>query len=202
MTISSVVAAFDFDHTLSDRDSLLYFLFYMQGAWKTSYHLMTLGPAFARFILKDLSRQEIKEKILTRCMGGHSLEEIQAFGQDYAEKKLDDYLKSEALERIIWHQSQGHRCLIVSANLEVYLKPWALRHGFENVLASQLEVTPSGDVTGCLAGLNCWGPEKERRLLAYLGPKDNYELYVYGDSRGDQELLALADHPFYRKFHS
>ena len=38
------------------------------------------------------------------------------------------------------------------------------------------------------------------RLRDYLGSTENVQLYVYGDSRGDQEILALADYPFYRKF--
>ena len=202
MTPSSIIAVFDFDHTLTDCDSLLPFLCYIQGIWKASYHLAALSPAFFRFFAGSLSRQEIKEKILTRFLGGCSFADVQALGENYADRQLDHYLKPEALQRLLWHQVQGHRCLLVSASLEFYLKPWAKRHGFEEVIASRLELTSRGLVTGKLAGLNCWGPEKERRLLAYLGakPKESYELYVYGDSRGDQEILALADHPFYRRF--
>lgn len=196
----STIAVFDFDHTMTDRDSLLPFLFYMQGFWKTIYHLIVLIPAFLRYLMGHLSRQKMKEKILTRFMGGRKFSDIEALGQQYAAQQLDRYLKPEALKRLAWHQSQKHRCLLVSASLEFYLKPWAQRHGFEDVLASRLELTPTGHITGQLIGLNCWGPEKERRLLAYLGSRKDYELYVYGDSRGDQEILALADYPFYRTF--
>jgi HAD superfamily hydrolase (TIGR01490 family) len=200
MLRSSIVAAFDFDHTLIDRDSLLPFLIYIQGIWKTSYHLAVLGPAFVRYLTGHLSRQGVKEKILSRFMGGKLFTEVQALGQIYADQQLDDYLKPKAIERLAWHQAQGHRCILVSASLEIYLKPWAIRHGFEEVLASRLELTETGHIMGHLEGLNCWGSEKERRLLAYLGPKENYTLYVYGDSRGDQEMLALADYPHYHTF--
>lgn len=199
MTNSSIIAIFDFDHTMTDRDSLLPFLFYMQGFWKTIYCLITLLPAFTRYLGGFLSRQGIKEKILTCFMAGKLFSNVQALGKNYAIQQLDCYLKPEALERLAWHQSQGHRCLLVSASLEFYLKPWAMRHGFEEVLGSRLEVTPTGVVTGRLIGLNCWGPEKERRLLGYLSSIEYTQLYVYGDSRGDQEILALADYPFYRK---
>lgn len=200
MTVSSCVAVFDFDHTLTDRDSLLPFLFFMQGFWKASFHLAALTPAFIRFLIGNLSRQAVKEKIVKRFMGGWSFAEMQVLGQRYAANQLDHYLKPEAIERLAWHQSEGHRCLLVSASLEFYLRPWAMRHGFEEVLASRLELTPTGQVTGRLSGLNCWGPEKAKRLLEYLGPREQYKLYVYGDSRGDCEILALADHPFYRTF--
>lgn len=195
-----VVAAFDFDHTLINRDSLLPFLFYAEGYLQTGYRLGALCPVFVSFLVGKSSRQEVKEQILTRFFKGRAMEDLQAIGNRYADEKLDGYLKPEALERLRWHQAQGHRCVVVSASPEFYLKPWAARHGIEAVLASRLELTPTGELTGRLVGLNCWGAEKKNRLEAYLGPKEGYELYVYGDSRGDQELLALADHPYYRKY--
>lgn len=195
------IAVFDFDNTLTDRDSLLPFLFYVHGFWKTICHLLMLTPVFILYVLGILSRQRTKEKILNRFIGGRSWSDVQTLGKTYADQQLDHYLKPEAMKRVAWHQSQGHRCLLVSASLEFYLKPWAKRHGFEEVLASRLEVTSSGHVNGNLVGLNCWGPEKRLRLLSYLGSKDNKtKLYVYGDSRGDQEILELADYPFYRRF--
>lgn len=200
MTVQSIIAIFDFDHTLTNRDSLLPFLFYVQGFWKTIYFLILLIPFFIRYLLGNLSRQSMKEKIITRFMGGRSFVDLQNLGKQYADNQLDRYLKPKAIKRLNWHQSQGHRCLLISASLEFYLIPWAMRHGFESVLASRLEITPDGDVTGRLNGLNCWGPEKERRLFAYLNAEEPAQFYVYGDSRGDQEILALAHYPFYRKF--
>lgn len=200
MPSSSPIAVFDFDHTLTNRESLVPFLFYVQGFWKTIYFFILLSPNFVRYLMGRLSRQEMKEKILSRFIGGKSFADVQALGKQYADNQLDRYLKPEAIKRLTWHQAQGHRCLLVSASLEFYLIPWAMRHGFEAIIASRLEVTPDGYVTGRLAGLNCWGPEKERRLLAYLDLVKLAQLYVYGDSRGDQEILALAHYPFYRKF--
>jgi HAD superfamily hydrolase (TIGR01490 family) len=202
MVYVSTIAIFDFDHTMTDRDSLLPFLFYMQGFWKTIYLLIILSPAFAKYAIGLLSRQRMKEEILIRFFGGELFSDLQKLGKDYAAQQLDSYLRPEALKRLAWHQAQGHRCLLVSASLELYLKPWAMRHGFEEVLGSCLEVTPVGQVTGRLIGLNCWGPEKERRLRAYLGSIECVQLYVYGDSQGDREILALADYPFYRKLGS
>lgn len=193
-------AIFDFDNTLTDRDSLLPFLFYIQGFWKAIYSLTLLTPDFMRYLIGNLSRQRMKEKILTRFIGGKPYVEVQALGQQYVDQQLDRYLKPEALKRLAWHQSQGHRCLLVSASLEFYLIPWAMKHGFETVLASRLEITSEGNVTGNLVGLNCWGPEKERRLLAYWNAIKPDHIYAYGDSRGDQEMLKLAHYPFYRIF--
>ncbi|MFI5343353.1 MAG: HAD-IB family hydrolase [Chlamydiales bacterium] len=197
-----IVAAFDFDHTMIDRDSLLPFLFFTTGYAWSLYRLVKLLPQLLRFSVKDLSRQGVKEKILTEFFAGQSLADLQKKGQLYAAKQLDDYIKPQALRRLHWHQHQGHECMLVSASIDLYLTPWALRHGIKRVISSRLEVTPEGIITGQLQGLNCWGEEKRRRFLEELGPKDHYQLYVYGDSRGDLELLDLADFPFYRRFAS
>ena len=195
-----IIAVFDFDHTLTDRDSLLPLLLKLKGKMAASYQLTLLGPSFAAFLLGNLSRQGIKEKILSRFIGGLTAAELHSLGEDYAAHQLGSYVKPEGLERLSWHQAQGHRCLLISASLEFYLKPWAELHGFEAVLASKLEFNAEGQATGRLLGLNCWGPEKVVRLIKYLGPEKKYQLYAYGDSRGDQELLAFADHSFYRTF--
>ena len=104
------------------------------------------------------------------------------------------------MQRLAWHRQQGHRCVVISASLELYLRPWASTVGFDEVLGSRLEVLDNGRTSGKLLGENCFGPEKMRRLEALLGPREGYTLYAYGDSRGDKELLSAADYAFYKSF--
>lgn len=197
---SFIVAAFDFDNTLTDRDSFLPFLFSTYGKTKCIFHLICLFPYFILFSIGIFSRQSIKEKIITKFLANKSIDKVAEQGQVYAAKQLDHYLKPEALACLQWHLSQGHRCLLVSASLDFYLKPWARRHGFENVLSSTLEIDAGHRITGRLIGKNCWGIEKQQRLNAYLGSRENYQLYAYGDSEGDKQMLEMADYPFYRQF--
>ncbi|MGH9000745.1 MAG: haloacid dehalogenase-like hydrolase, partial [Acidimicrobiia bacterium] len=50
-----------------------------------------------------------------------------------------------------------------------------------------------GRLTGALLGANCRGAEKVARLREWLGGEElEVDLWAYGDSRGDAELLALA----------
>lgn len=197
--MKNIVAAFDFDGTLINRDSLLPFLFYTNGWNKTIIKLVQSSPVLIGFVLGLRSRQEAKECLLTQFFKGMPIGELNNLAETYAAKHLNDYLREGALERIKWHQDQGHRCILVSASIETYLKPWGKANGFSEVIASKLETTEDGIVTGRLKGKNCWGEEKVRRLEQVVGPKKEYILYGYGDSRGDQELLKLADYPFYRK---
>jgi phosphatidylglycerophosphatase C len=95
------------------------------------------------------------------------------------------------LQRLREHQQKGHYCVLVTASLTIYTRPWAEELGFQHVLGSELQFDQAGCATGMLVEGNCYGPEKERRLRAIL-PADA-RLYAYGDSRGDQEMLAMAD---------
>jgi phosphatidylglycerophosphatase C len=71
--------------------------------------------------------------------------------------------------------------------------------GITEIIGNPAELC-DGRVTGRLAGANCYGPEKVRRLLALNPERESYTLFAYGDGRGDRELLAAADHPYYRCF--
>lgn len=147
------------------------------------------------FLLHLRTRQATKERILTRFLKGLPSNLLDKMGQDFAEKGIHKILKSDSMNKLRWHQQQGHRCILISASIDLYLKPWASSVNIPEILTSRLAYDPQGKATGLLQGLNCWGKEKTRRLTELLGPKDNYILYAYGDSAGDHDLLALADYP-------
>jgi phosphatidylglycerophosphatase C len=198
-----VIAAFDFDGTITKRDTLISFLAFTAGKWQTAKKLLLASPQMIGFALHQVSRQSAKEAILKQFFKGmpyHQLQEMgEAFSRSHALSRL---VYPAALKRLEWHRSQKHRCILISASLDLYLEPWSIQHGFNDLICSKLEVDQYGIATGHLKGKNCWGPEKERRLIELIGPKENYTLYAYGDSRGDEELLSTADYPFYRKMPS
>jgi phosphatidylglycerophosphatase C len=220
MQTQKIIAAFDFDGTITKRDVLIFFFIYTFGYWKTLYKLILLLPFFIEYLFRQLiafrgmrckqvnrgtdrylsPRQKMKEKILTQFLSkiprDKLLESARAFSQSELLKKQ---IRPAALKRIAWHQQQGHHCVLVSAGIDLYLNPWGELMGFQTVIASQLELSFTGEYTGKLKGANCWGAEKVRRLEEQLGPKKEYLLYAYGDSRGDRELLSLADYPYYKK---
>jgi phosphatidylglycerophosphatase C len=106
-------------------------------------------------------------------------------------------MRPEVLERLDAHQARGDRVVLVSASYEVYLLPLGRLLGVDGVLCTRLEVASDGRLSGRLDGPNCRGPEKVRRLEAWLAEHGlaDAELWAYGDSAGDRELLARADHP-------
>jgi len=193
-----IVAAFDFDGTITTRDTLVSFLYHIAGPWSWLKNMMLLSPFILAYLCGFLSRQQTKERVLSKFINNASIDQVNAWGESFASSAaLQALLKPAAMERILWHKQQGHRCVLISASIEPYLIPWAKSAGFDDVIASRLEAAPQGTASGRLHGKNCWGSEKVRRLSELLGPRESYTLYAYGDSRGDHELLATADHPFF-----
>lgn len=196
-----VIAAFDFDGTLTYRDTFIPFLLSCTSTTRFCLHMAQALPQLVlSYATQENYRQACKECLLTQFFRGTSLHSLQRAADHFANTTLKNKIRPEALQCLQWHQGQKHRCVLVSANLEIYLAPWAKTAGFDAVIASQLACNAAGNLTGKLQGLNCRGAEKTRRLQEVFGPKSQYTLYAYGDSAGDAELLTLADFPFYRQF--
>ena len=127
-------------------------------------------------------------------LAGRPLADVRKAGEAFA-ADLERRVDPAALERVRWHRDQGHELVLVSASLELYLAPLGDLLGFDAVLATRLVIDGEDRVTGSLDGANVRGAEKVRRFRQWLGG-DLCELWAYGDSDGDRELLALADHGF------
>jgi len=199
-TTKPVVAAFDFDGTLTTRDTLLPFLRFYAGPAGFALGMARSIATITAYGLRMMRNDVAKERLLQRFLRGADQAALAQCGQQYARKRLPQLVRSTALNRLRWHQAQGHRVVIVSASLDIYLKPWAEEIGIDQVLCTSLESSADGRISGRLGSVNCYGPEKLRRLRDSLGDPSDYILYAYGDSRGDRELLASADHSFYRRF--
>ena len=194
-----VVAAFDFDGTLTRRETLLPFLLHTLGTMRVARDALILSPTLAGYGLGLIRNDVAKQRVFVQCLGGMRMDELQRQGELFAAQKLPGLMREEAMRRLAWHQAQEHRCVVISASVDLYIRPWAIKAGFDDVLATHLEIRADGTTTGRLAGDNCYGIEKVRRLEALLGARDGYTLYAYGDSRGDRELLHMADYAYYRK---
>lgn len=194
-----LVAAFDVDGTLTTRDSVVPFLRLTAG-------LPAVVRAFARRPLATLraaarrDRDELKA-LAVRSLAGRPWGELLTLGEAYAREIVRARLRPDTTSRLAWHRQQGHRVVLVSASLRPYLVPLGLHLGVDAVLCCELELD-SGVVTGRLDGPNCRGPEKVRRLQQWLdsqGLAGRAEVWAYGDSRGDHELLAGATRGFFVK---
>lgn len=193
-----IIAAFDFDGTITKYDSLLFFIWYSVNMFKLSFGTLKMLPTLMLYKLKIIPNYKAKEKLFGMFYRNLTLTAFDDLGVRFI-PQLNKMIKPEALKRLDWHRQTGHEIVIISASVENWIKPWAKANGINTVLATQIEVK-NQKLTGKFLSKNCYGAEKVNRLLSQFPNKNEYELYFYGDSNGDKELLAIADHPFYRKF--
>ncbi len=190
------VAAFDFDGTIARHDTLGAFLLHVAGPSALARAMAVHSPRIAAVALGRADRNAAKEAVITALVRGRTAESLAAAGRAYADRLWDrQRFRPDMLQRLRWHRESGHDIVIVSASLDSYLVPLAPRLGVGHVISCSLETDDRGLATGRLFGGNVRGPEKARRLREWLGNMTAIELWAYGDSSGDTDLLALADHP-------
>jgi phosphatidylglycerophosphatase C len=185
------LAAFDFDGTLVAGDSLPRFLSRILGRGAFAQVLAQAAPAMVVGYRRG-GRDGSKAALLQRALAGQAAARVEEIGESFG-AVLAGRIRSTMIERMAWHDAQGHRRVLVSASLAVYLEPFGRLTGFDDVIATRLE-TDDGILTGRLQGLNVRAGQKAFRLKELLGPGP-VEVWAYGDSPGDREMLAMADHP-------
>jgi phosphatidylglycerophosphatase C len=192
-----VVAAFDFDKTISTRDNVVPFLRAVVGRTRLTRAFLAISPRLVRAAFDDEQRDAAKVALVRRTLTGYDAGRITAAAAEFADDVVARHLQPDVVERVAWHRNQGHELVIVSASFTSYLDPIAARLGFAAVLATELAVGADGRLTGELVRPNVRGAEKVRRLDEWLGATapDAGPAFVwaYGDSSGDRELLARAD---------
>jgi phosphatidylglycerophosphatase C len=185
------VAAFDFDGTLVSRDSFGRFLSQLLGPRHFARVLVCSGPAMSAGYRRG-GRDEAKAALLTKTLAGLPVEDVVAAGEQFADR-LASEIRPKMSDLMDWHDSQGHQRILVSASLAVYLEPLGRATGFSQVIATRLETDGNGRLTGRIEGSNVRAAEKALRLQGVIHP--DAEIWAYGDSAGDIELLAMAHHP-------
>lgn len=189
------VAAFDVDGTLTVRDCVRPFLVRV-GGWRGVVSAILRRPLTSLRAAIRRDRDTFKTVLVGGVLRGRAVGEVDAIGEQFAALVEREWLRADTLQRWRWHQRAGHRMVLVSASLAPYLRPLGRSLGAHAVLCA--EPLRDGDVYGDgLDGANCRRAEKVRRLDAWLAAEGLAEakVWAYGDSAGDTELLARADHP-------
>jgi len=190
---SKVIAAFDFDGTITTKDTLFDFLIFYFGRRKLLAGLFVLSPILVLYKMGIIKNNVAKEKLFSYFFKNKKYIDFINKCEEY-KTRIDQICKNAILDKIKWHQEQDHTVIIISASISDWIKPWALKIGIDYVLGTEIEIKDN-HITGKFASPNCYGQEKVNRLLSLYPDKDNYILYAYGDSRGDKELLEYSDHP-------
>lgn len=194
-----IIAYFDFDGTITRRDTLVPFLIYVIGWSKFLVKLPLLIPIVLMYILKIITNEQAKQKTLTILIKGYSEDFLEAKAKEFARFQLDKFIKPEIYYKIEYHLEHGHSIILISANLAIYLKYWAKIHKLNCAIATEIEFI-NGKATGKLATKNCYGEQKIIRINQFLEKYPEFNLaygYGYGNSKGDYELLNYVNEAYW-----
>lgn len=196
--MSRRIAFFDFDGTITSRDTLLAMIRYHAGTVKYWWGFALNSPFIVAYKAGLISNQAAKERVLRFFFGRMHADAFRVSCHRFAAEQLPGLLRPKALQEIERLKAAGVEVVIVSASPEDWIRPWSEALGLQ-LLATRLQ-TKNDRITGRIEGHNCHGEEKVRRIReAYDLPAYN-EIYCYGDTKGDKPMLSLATFSFYQPF--
>jgi HAD superfamily hydrolase (TIGR01490 family) len=182
------IYAFDFDGTLTTRDTLLEFIRFACGAPRFLLGFLLHAPLLVLMKLRLYPNGKAKQRVFSWFFKGMPVEAFDALCQDFANTHRH-LLRPDVVRVLEQALAEGSEVLIVSASIDNWVQPF---FPSVTVLGTQIEVA-DGRLTGRFLTPNCYGQEKVRRILTLHPDRSDYHLTAYGDSRGDREMLAFAD---------
>jgi phosphatidylglycerophosphatase C len=189
---------FDFDGTITTKDTLLEFIRFYHGNGKFLAGFAASAPWLMLMKLKAYPNYKAKEKVLQWFFANQNLSAFDGKCREFSEVILPGLIRPKALAEIELHKKENSTIVVISASAENWVRPWCEKNEL-GCLATQLEV--SGEkLTGRIKGFNCYGSEKERRIKECYRLSEYDEIIAYGDSRGDLEMLSLAQKQHYKPF--
>lgn len=193
------IYAFDFDGTLTKRDSLIAFLIYARG-WKQ------FVKCFAQHLLYLLGMKmglldsgKVKKRIFAWYFQGMEEEKFNDLCRRFADSH-QSLLRPKGLQKLREVMAEpDSTVMIVSASINNWVAPFFREFPGIEIFCTRIDVA-EGMVTGRFLSANCRRQEKVRRILALHPNRRSYWLTAFGDSSGDIEMLNFADEGYYKPF--
>ncbi|ULQ52768.1 HAD-IB family hydrolase [Flavihumibacter fluvii] len=192
------IAFFDFDGTITTRDTMLELIRHSKGDARFYAGFLFLSPLMVAMKLKLLSNTYVKERFLSYFFGGIDAEHFQQLCNRFIENKLPALIREQAMAAIKEHHLQQTEVVIVSASASNWISKWCEQHNI-TCISSAMEIS-GGKITGKLQGPNVHGQEKVRKIKNAYDLNVYQRIYCYGDTGGDLPMLELATDRFYKPF--
>jgi len=189
---------FDFDGTLTYKDTMFLFLKFYNPA-KYSFQFLKHVPLFVLLKLKLASAEAVKKSFISSILKGESKYQIEKKAKLFFEENYPSLFRENALDFINNINRENTEAYIVSASLDIWVKPFAEKFDM-TLLATKAEF--KDDIfTGKFIGKNCNKDEKVCRIEAELGDKKFDKIIAFGDTSGDKPMFKFANESHYRFFH-
>ncbi|MDO9337585.1 MAG: HAD-IB family hydrolase [Caulobacter sp.] len=192
------MVAFDFDGTMTVRDSFTAFLKWRAGSLRYAVGCLKMTPQIVVYLF-DRNRGKLKAAAVREFLKGSRQDDLQEEARRFAEKNSGRLMRPDAVDTWRRWRAKGAKTIIVTASPDFVVAPFARGLGADGLIGTELAFDTDGRCLGTFLGPNCRGPEKVRRLKDVYGEGVRLTA-AYGDTSGDKEMLAIADEAGYRVF--
>ncbi len=190
------LALFDFDGTITNKDTFTDFLIFVSSPTKIRLGRILLFPILMAYKTGLISPERTRQIITRFAIKNHPINDLTNFGKKFAQSIIPEILKFRAIKQLNWHKRRGDLIVVVSASLNVYLEPWCKNQNID-VICTRLEFK-NERATGDFLPTGCSGKEKVRRIKDRFDLDEFNTIYAYGDTREDNEMLQIADIKYFR----
>jgi len=191
--------AFDFDGTITTKDTFIAFIRFVKGDLRTFLGLLLYAPILIMMKLKLYPNWKAKQQLFTYFFKGMNMKEFKLKCNEFA-RHNKALIRPLALIEIQKALKEGEKVIIITASIDMWVRPFFSELDKNiHIVGTKIE-EKEGKVTGHFITRNCYGAEKVNRLKEIMPNRNSYELISYGDSRGDKELLEYADKGYFKPF--
>ena len=193
------VHAFDFDGTLTRKDTLIEFIRFAKGEQELWRSLLVHLHLLVAMKLGLYDNGKAKERVFAYCFKGMSEAGFNDVCRRFATAKARLLRKDGMAHVDSLRAQQGTKVMIVTASIDRWVAPFFADRPDIEVLGTRVEVR-DGVLTGRFSTPNCYGEEKVRRIKELFPDRRAYHLTAYGDSGGDCPMLDYANEGYYKRF--
>lgn len=187
--------AFDFDKTITKSDTILPICRFLTEYYNSIFLFRLIQFNFILFRLRLISSKKFKEKIVLLLLKGKSIDDIENIVSEFITTYIDELFNQKIIDLIKKEKNSGSTVIIVSSNLELFVKPVKKIFSIDQVYGTKIKSCNSIIGEG-IEGENCSGIRKAE-IVNELKSKYQFEnVIAYGDSKGDFDMLRLADESY------
>ena len=188
---------FDFDGTLTSKDTLFDFLkFSFPKVYFINYLIFI--PLFIVSKLKIIDAGFVKEMFISKFLKGKSYVEINQLAQNYFEQNHQELIYSKA-DEYIKSLSNYNDKFIVSASVDFWIQPFADYYEM-GLICTKAKYDEQGFFTGKFASPNCNYQEKKNRIEKEIDLSLYDQIIAFGDTKGDEAMFSIATKSNFRYF--
>jgi HAD superfamily hydrolase (TIGR01490 family) len=187
------LALFDFDGTLCKKDSFTGFIFYALSKRHIVKQGLKLLPWIQAYYFNIYPAHAMRPKLFNAMFKDADYAEIQQMAEAYAQLLMHE-LDAKFITQLRQHKSLGHDVVLVSASVDLYLKPLCQLLDI-NLICTETEVR-DGRLTGYYQGADCSRLQKKIRISEHYNIAEYSSIYAYGNSEEDLEMFSLAQYTY------